>query len=175
MCAWFTGKKSSPSASRSAPHRRLFTFWLREHPPAVIYLSFAVWFAIFLGWLLTHPASPGTSADGQIKRFLGTGYVQFLAALWGVAVTSLTYLLALPESAIDIQSRRLRHTQKERIRILEGFEPPSGSQFFHDDRSIYNAIINLVKRLKRAIPDLEKKDKHYSICMLLCSPALDYQ
>ena len=64
--------------------------------------------------------------------------------------------------------------QKERIRILEGFEPPSSAQVFHDDLSIYTSIIQTLQRLKALKPQIDASGQRHDVCLLLCSPALDY-
>jgi len=69
---------------------------------------------------------------------------------------------------------RLRKTQKERIRLLDSFEPTPRMSMFFDNRSIYNAVIASLKRLN-AIPEETGAEFKYHVCMLLCSPALDYQ
>jgi hypothetical protein len=71
------------------------------------------------------------------------------------------------------KSLRLRKTQKERIRVLTDFEPTRQMIAFYDNRSIYKAIIALLERLSKELDTADDKSRRH-VCMLLCSPALDY-
>lgn len=79
------------------------------------------------------------------------------------------------EKILAVQRERetcVAATQKEHIRILEDFHPQKNMVEFFDDRSIYGAIMAMLRRLDR----VEKSDntRRYKVSMLLCSPALDY-
>jgi len=65
-------------------------------------------------------------------------------------------------------------TQKQRIRVLNDFEPMPRSLTFLDDSSIYNTIISLLQRLYKRVATSGAGNFNYKVWMLLCSPALDY-
>ena len=65
-------------------------------------------------------------------------------------------------------------SQKEHIRILDGFEPPKSNEIYHDDGSIYSAFISTLTRLKNHKARLEASGAPHDVCILLCSPAFDY-
>lgn len=142
---------------------------------------------IFIGWLAysastqqqptttgAPPAAIGSPAQTQapslLKRF--TDDTGFFLLAWGVIVGVMTYLASHLNKKWD-HLILFRGTQKERIRLLDNFEPTPRMIAYFDNRSIYNAIISVLDRLSRE-PDKRDGKKRYKVCMLLCSPALDY-
>ena len=96
---------------------------------------------------------------------------------WGVYigiyifVVSLLTFISSSFNKKHEEAQRLRQSQKERIKLLDDFGPTPKMATFFDDRSIYSAIISSLHRLERKVSS-EKTE--YAVCMLLCSPALDY-
>jgi len=153
--------------------------WL-SRPRNIAVLIVAGYILMFLGWLVysVHTQSTPPPAGGQstatkpffLKRFVDE-MGPFLAA-WSVFVALLTFLSpSLTDKFKEVN--RLRRLQKERIRLLDNFEPTGRMVEFFDNCSIYVAIIEMLDRLSRE-PDPEDGKRRYDVCMLLCSPALDY-
>jgi 16S rRNA G966 N2-methylase RsmD len=130
-----------------------------------------IWVLWLTLWLLFGTPKGTTFAEKAAEFSSAWG---LWLCIWSVGATVLTWLLSLPPSE-SAEEQRLRRLQKERVRVLDGFEPTSGMKFFHDDRSIYTAIVDSLSRLKAAEPRIAQKNAECDVCMLLCSPAMDYQ
>lgn len=159
------------------------TGWLAR-PKAVVSVILAGYFLIFIIWLIrqviippqppiaaTAPATTGSQPQPKqtffLKRFCDDAG-PFLGG-WSFIATIIFYF-ASHENKKWEDSIRLLKTQKERIRLLNNFEPTQPMIEFFDNRSIYNAIISMLDRLSKEPDEGDEK----KICMLLCSPALDY-
>ncbi len=123
------------------------------------FLYFFVWAA--------YQEIPGNIGD-RYKAFTEQQALGLFVALTLVTAT----LLALEELNPRVL---LSESQKERIRILEGFGPDSETVEFFSNRSIYDAIITSLSRLDTKIGTPRGSPRAYRICLLLCSPALDYK
>ena len=163
--------------------QKKITGWLAR-PKAVVSVILAGYLLIFIIWLVrqviiqqqppiaaTAPATTGSQTKPKqpffLKRFLDdTG--PFLGGM--SVITTIVFYFASHVNKKWEDSIRLLKTQKERIRLLNNFEPTQQMIEFFDNRSIYNAIISMLDRLSKEPDEGDSKQ----LCMLLCSPALDY-
>lgn len=141
-----------------------------ERVSSIVFISIPTLY--FLYWWANWNPPTGTTAN------LTTGLKTFSSGegttlgIWG-AVWGVIFFLAPSINRRYADNQWVRATQKERIRILDDFSPTCRMTKLFDNRSVYDAIIETLKRLKNA-PDIDDEVQRYKVCMLLCSPALDY-
>ncbi len=143
--------------------------WWLSGQKNIAWIMLIGYILIFFEWLFF--SGPSTSAQASpLEQFWDKRLP--IIAIWGIFIAFMNSILPHVRSESE-QANRLRRTQKERIRILDNFGPANRMIEFFDDRSIYNAIISMLDRLSNE-PNLNAGETRYEVCMLLCSPALDY-
>lgn len=144
-----------------------------------VYISMAGYALIFIAWTITTAITPQQAIiPGQPLPPKAPSWRQFydesgiFLVIWAAIVTVLFFVSAMKNSKLG-KDEKLRKSQRERIRILESFAPTTSMKEFFDDRSIYTTIIAMFDRLLKE-EETGNDSSKYEICMLLCSPALDY-
>ena len=147
--------------------------WMAR-PKTVALVIVAGYVVIFIGWLFylaVQPAEPGSTQKLFSWQRFNEDTGPF-TLMWNTLVVVITFLASMPHRKWE-DALRLRSSQKERIRILDNFQPSQSMIEFFDNRSIYDAILTMLYRLNDE-GDHGPGKTHYNVCMLLCSPALDY-
>ena len=130
--------------------------------------------AVILGFYLYKKAPTTTPIDyskwlkdaNEEGAWLITGYTILAGVISAVAFIASTY---------GEEDQKVRRGQKERIKILDGFRPTRESVTLYGNRSIYEMIIQTLHRLdERKGLSESGQDIRFRVCLLLCSPALDY-
>ncbi|MEW8287511.1 MAG: hypothetical protein AB2697_16130 [Candidatus Thiodiazotropha endolucinida] len=147
-----------------------------SRPRTIVFIAFLGYVSIYLWWeIIVNKAPPtGTSKVSRAYLDMFLKDMSFPLFLW---VTIVGVIMFVAPFIINKwkNSRHIRKKQKERIRLLDNFEPTPKMLEFFDDRSIYNAIISLLERLDDEKKNIKNSSNaKYKVHMLLCSPALDY-
>lgn len=145
----------------------------------VVRVSVAGYVFIWAVWLIMRVASPTSADNASDKYWLKQLYDETapFTFAWSVFVGAVS-LAATGAYQKWLAATSLRESQKQRIRILNNFHPSSRMRELFDKRSIYDAIMGMLRRLQleqEKSQGIKPAGKiHYNVCMLLCSPALDY-
>jgi len=142
--------------------------WMAR-PKSVAIFIFAGYLIIFFLWLIYAYNNTETVPRKTWIRF--NEEAGPFTMIWSIIVVVITLFASMTHRKWE-DALHLRASQKQRIRILDNFQPSHWMIEFFDNRSIYDAVLSMLQRLDKAEHGL--KTPHYNVCMLLCSPALDY-
>lgn len=143
-------------------------------PSRMTFFAVVGFIGIFIYWIWHDTASPGESLSKRLHRF--TDDYSLLLYVYALAVPIVTWLIGeLDKLHSRSEEEKIRRSQKERIKLLDGFAPSPETVSLFSNRSIYDAIIGTLSRLEDKKGKSEEHGKQrFHVCLLLCSPALDY-
>ena len=145
---------------------------LRFLSPARIAVTAIVGFVcMFVIWLTRDIPQPNELFFPRLKRF--TEEYSFLLYVYAFIIPLLIWWIDKLHAMSE--EEKLRRIQKQRVRILDGFAPSPATVRLFSNRSIYNSIISTLGRLEeKRGTSMEGGEIRFRVCLLLCSPALDY-